>query len=278
MNRLFLSLFFGTLFSSCSTYYVSKLNSPDLSKDEETGAFTFENDSVQISYNFFGENGPISIHVFNKLNEPLYIDWQRSALIVDGQATSYMGDNLEINGKSSSSALSYSTFNDWRASVSSGSFSGTAKIPRELTFIPPKAKVMKTQLKLANPFYENIADSDYKMVDLATLDGAIHKIKIRNFSADNTPLSFRSYLTFYVLNKDTQEAKNLVFEQDFYVNQVSKLTVNPNNILSYRNKRGDVFFNKKTKGKNMAIIAGVVAVSAVAYAVDEKESEDSSKD
>jgi len=270
MNKLLFSLALCIIFSSCSTYYVSKLNSLDLSKDEETGTFTFENDSIQISYNFFGENAPITINVFNKLNEPLYIDWQRSALIVGDQATSYLGDNLEINGNSTSSGASYPTFYDWRGSTSSGSFSGTAKIPRGLTFIPPKAKVTKTQLKLANLFYENIADSSYQAVELATFDGSTQRIKIRNYTANNTPLSFRSYLTFYLLNQDTQEAKDIVFEQHFYVNQVSKLTIDPSNMLIYKNKRGDVFFNKQTKGKNAAIIAAVVAVGAAAYAADEK--------
>lgn len=277
MNRLFYLFGLTLLFSSCSTYYISKLNSPDLNKNEETGVFVFENDSMRVAYNFFGENAPVTIDVYNKLDEPLYIDWQRSALIVDDQATSYMGDNFVINGHSSSFGSSYRSLDDWRTSLSEGTFNGTATIPRGLTFVPTKSKITQTKLKLANLFYEDIADSSYRSVDLATNDGAMRKIKVRNYTKENTPLTLRSYLTMYVLDDLTNKTKNMVFEQHFYVNQVSKLGVSPANLLSYKNKRGDTFFNKKTRGRG-ALITAAVAISALGYAVEESRQTPRSSD
>ncbi|MDM8173867.1 MULTISPECIES: hypothetical protein [Olivibacter] len=270
MNRLFSLLGLTFLFSSCSTYYVSKLNSPDLNKNDETGVFVFENDSVQVTYNFFGENAPVTIDVYNKLKEPLYIDWQRSALIVGDQATSYVGDNLVIKGRSLSTGSSYRTFDDWRTSLSEGAFAGTATVPQSLTFIPPHSKIKQTKLKLTNLFYENIADSSYRSVDLATIDGAMRKIKVRNYTQENTPLTLRSYLTMYVRDDKTEKTKRMVFEQNFYVNQVSKLGISPANLLSFKSKRGDTFFNKKTKGRGVALVTAAVAIGTLGYVANER--------
>ena len=75
---------------SCSTYQVNVLSSTNTTKDDKTGVFNFENDSVKITYSFYGNNAPVSIQVFNKLDKPLYIDWQRSAAIIGDNAVSYM--------------------------------------------------------------------------------------------------------------------------------------------------------------------------------------------
>ena len=55
----------------------------------ERGDFVQENDTVRISYRFWGENAPVTITIYNKLDEPLYVDWGRSALIIDDVATTY---------------------------------------------------------------------------------------------------------------------------------------------------------------------------------------------
>lgn len=271
MNRLLFLILASFLLSSCSTYYVSKLNSPDLKKNEETGAFTFENDSLSIGYSFFGENAPVQIDIFNKMDEPLYIDWQRSALIVDDQATSYMGDNISINGSTASDGYSYRSVADWRSTTQYGAFNGTATMPRGLSFIPPKSRIEKTQLELANLFYEDIADSSYSRLELAGFDGATHQIKVRNYTTENSPLHFRSYLTLYTLDEVTEKPKQIIFEQNFYVNQVSKLGTNPENLLSYKNRRGDIFYNKKTKGRNATLITAAVAIGALGAAVENEQ-------
>ena len=49
-------------------------------------------------YNFNGINAPINITIQNKLQVPVYIDWQRSALIVNDKAISYVPGELKING------------------------------------------------------------------------------------------------------------------------------------------------------------------------------------
>ena len=92
MKRMLFVLSVVALFcmSSCSSYYYSVLESNDaVGEKNDDKDFVIENDSVCISYCFYGEDAPISITVYNKMDEPLFVDWQRSALIIDDVATSY---------------------------------------------------------------------------------------------------------------------------------------------------------------------------------------------
>ena len=91
-NLLYLFVFAALLLglSACSSYYYSMLNSNDpVGEKNERGDFVQENDTVRISYRFWGENAPVTITIYNKLDEPLYVDWGRSALIIDDVATTY---------------------------------------------------------------------------------------------------------------------------------------------------------------------------------------------
>jgi hypothetical protein len=45
--------------------------------------FIIENDTVMIKYTFSGENFPVTLTICNKLNQPVYIDWENSAAIIN---------------------------------------------------------------------------------------------------------------------------------------------------------------------------------------------------
>ncbi len=90
------------------------------------GDFVQENDTVRISYRFWGENAPVTITIYNKLDEPLYVDWGRSALIIDDVATTYDPKVASVRGESSSVA-SGSSFH-WRA-IGAAAGGATRKVP-----------------------------------------------------------------------------------------------------------------------------------------------------
>jgi hypothetical protein len=48
-----------------------------------------ENDTVRISYKFSGENFPLTVTIYNKLNQPVYIDLRRSLVVMN---------NIQIDG------------------------------------------------------------------------------------------------------------------------------------------------------------------------------------
>ena len=68
--------------SSCTRYQYITLNS-NLEKNDKN-EFWIDNDTVSIKYLFSGNNFLLSQTIFNKLEIPLYIDWDRTNLIVNG--------------------------------------------------------------------------------------------------------------------------------------------------------------------------------------------------
>lgn len=68
--------------SVCSSYYYSMLNSNDpVGEKNEGGDFVKENDTVHISYHFWGERtSRLLLPCYNKLDEPLSVDWGWSAI------------------------------------------------------------------------------------------------------------------------------------------------------------------------------------------------------
>ena len=71
-----------TLLLSCSQYQYVSLDS-NLYKNENKEFFV-DNDTVAIKYAFSGENFLIAISIYNKLQIPLYIDWAKTNIIING--------------------------------------------------------------------------------------------------------------------------------------------------------------------------------------------------
>ena len=87
-NLLYLFVFAALLLglSACSSYYYSMLNSNDpVGEKNERGDFVQENDTVRISYRFWGENAPVTITIYNKLDEPLYVDWAKLTITLKSE-------------------------------------------------------------------------------------------------------------------------------------------------------------------------------------------------
>lgn len=83
------SLLSLVLLCSCtnSIYHVSSLQSEQVQvvgKD-----FVFENEHLKVIYNFWEKGGRMRFLLFNKTDQPLYIDWSKSALSHNGVKTLY---------------------------------------------------------------------------------------------------------------------------------------------------------------------------------------------
>src|SRR5947209_4687068 len=96
-KNILLSVIVILSLTSCSIYQYATIESSTMNKNEKK-EFVTENDTLRLVYNFNGINAPINITVQNKLNVPISIDWQRSALIVNDTAISYVPGTVNING------------------------------------------------------------------------------------------------------------------------------------------------------------------------------------
>jgi len=259
MKNLFISCLLMLTLTSCSKYQISILSSTNTQKDAETGRFVTENDSVKITYSFFGQNAPINLDVYNKLNKPLYIDWQRSAFITGDKAVSYANDQIHITGEVSGSSIGNST-----VQISQGNIDATAALPKSKTFIPPHTRVSNTLLQVSDEQYVDLPKSTFKKQEInsESISGT-SEVQIGEFTGDKSPLSFKSYLTLYTLDDSRQ--KDLIYQHNFFVSKVIKTGENPQIFEFYQNQRGDFFYTQKATGFGKA--ATGVAIAAMAAGV-----------
>ncbi len=105
-----------------------------------------------------------------------------------------------------------------------------------------------------------MADSAYKAKEfIYPAQGAI-KVKAAYFTKDNSPLSFKSYLTLYTTTD--QVIKPLAFQHDFYISKSIRTQANPKNVAEYQNRSPDLFYTQKTTGYGK-VIGGVAVATAV---------------
>lgn len=247
------------LLSSCaSTYFFSSLSSDNTFTEQvPNGDFIFENDSLWIAHSFNGEGAPILITVYNKLDQPLYVDWNRSALIIQDQAISYSGNQATINTNSSSQTSSYSTIWGNVNSYTEGQSQSQVVLPLNVDFVPPHTKVSKTTLTLVmNP--DSFKGIEYSSAIMGNKFNVSSKVEVAKFIPETSPLKFTSYLTIY-----TNPEKSRSFEQDFYISSLIKTkSISPKNLPVEMQQRGDLFFVKKeADNTGWAILLGASLIT-----------------
>lgn len=260
--------------SGCSSYYYSTVSSNDrIGSQNADHDFVQENDTVCISYCFYGEDAPVAITIYNKLDEPLFVDWTRSALILDDEATSYYTETATLQGVTQTSAMETSYQWGRRHKISSsdsqGAFSGAIALPKGIGFIPPKSKIGHMSLRLVNLPFDKIPDEAYSKRKFAKADGTLINVRVKDFTEDNSPVYFRSYLTLYTNTPEGKQGATMPFERSFYVSKLIKTgNVAPLNFREGQSQSGNFFYVHTVKGTNAGLILGAVAIGTAAVALD----------
>lgn len=258
MKRLLLILPVVLGLASCqSTYFFSSLKTTDPYMEKvDNGDFLLENDSLWIAYCFKGENAPIQVTVFNKMNKPLYINWERSGVVINDVAYSYAGEQsayseemFDLSGDPSTSS-NYDITEVFASQTRNEHF----------TTISPNKMVSRNVLRL-NVSFDNVNKKLYKDQNMGDKNGDVEKVKSANFSVEDSPLIFTSYLTTY-----TNESNPLVYKQDFYIsNLIKSKSIKPKDLPSSMADRGDIFYVEKPA--NNSFWEGLFGVTIIAGAV-----------
>lgn len=244
--------------SGCVTYQFMRVSGKDISQNEKQ-EFVLENDSLRLKYNFYGYNAPIRIEVQNKLKKPIYIDWKRSALIVNENAISYVPPSAPISG--SVSVSSSTTFNNLNRSVttsSSGNISGSVGLPPDIEFIPPASQVSKTLMGVTNSFHDN-PEKDRFTVEKVLRNNVSYTGRVWRaaFDEKDSPLRFASYLTIYV---DGSTETPVVLQHNFYISEIIKSNIGPHGYRFMNDEQGDRFYvsqsNQYTKSHGYGVVLG----------------------
>lgn len=210
--KVFIALFVVVLFSSCITYQHVSL-SGNVGQNEQA-EFVEENDSIKMVYSFNGHSGPITMEITNKLNKPLYVDWRKSALIINGQSFTLWKDEASL----SANVSSYSALQDDQTIQTSGNMQGSIAKNDKVSFIPPQAKIVVHSYILFDGLFMTPDQQGEKLIFFTALDERRKAMKY-TFSRENSPFTFRIYLSMS-MNDDFKSPFHLdnTFWVSSYVN------------------------------------------------------------
>ncbi|WP_293946784.1 MULTISPECIES: hypothetical protein [unclassified Sphingobacterium] len=260
------------LLSACSSNYLMTFNGGNLKKSEENGTFSFNNDTIQIDYSFAGKEGKVYMKIENKLDKPVLWDLKSSALVINNKAFSYAAESVPIKGQIDGSVTGFrnkdfGTFSeDWVR----GYFNGSIGLPKDIVLIPPHAYVDGSYFDLRNDVKEITTSSKKEKVYMYDMNGKSYAVKLAKFKQGESPYNLRNFLSYSVLSDGQAISKTT--EQQFYVEQLWQTgAVSLNNIIEIYTKRSDVMAYKEKKGQDALLVGGVVALTAAAVAIDDKQ-------
>lgn len=239
---------------SCSKYQYLKVSSGNASLNDKN-EFVAENDTVRITYNFYGNNMPVNISVFNKSNDGLMIDWSRSSVIIGENAITFSEPSLEIQGE----------LNRPVGSSHTAVLNAKATGKEDIVFIPPQSAVNRSGVHLVKGRFiklENGIRTDHAagLYDTET--------QLARFSTDNSPIRFRIYLT--LAPGDSPGQKSMVVERSFYMSEMVESPKRPSRIFP-KSVSGNVgYMGKHTKsGTALGVVGGLIALGAVNAMLDD---------
>lgn len=251
------------VFSSCSsTYIYSTLNNTNERIEKtEKGDFVYENDSLWIAYSFKGEYSPIQITIFNKIDKPLFIDWNKSLIVFNGVQHAYKRANVVFKGN----RLGESYRNESVMPV--GEVEMKLAMPQHITIVPPQIVVSYVTFDLAIDLGQ-YRKSKLEDVVLKDSKGKSKKMKGLTFDYVNSPIQFTSYITTYY--DDPKQAKSYV--SDFYMSNVMKTNMKPEKIAQDISDRGDIIMYERkpsyTFWKSLGKGAAATGLTITTIAVD----------
>jgi len=275
MQKIFkipMLIYCAVFLSACSSNYLMTFNGENVTKDEEKGTFSFNNDTLQIDYSFADRDGKIYLRIKNNIDKPVLWDMKSSALIINGKTFSYSAEQAAFNGKVNASvsdmgASKSSIFNDTWVN---GYITGSISLPKDVILIPPHAYVDGHYFDFKDDVKSIVRSSPKEKVYMYDMNGESYAVKLARFEGTESPYVLRSYLSYSILDEGKAIPKTT--EQKFYAAQLWQTgTVALNNILELYNKRGDVMAVKEKKGQEAMIVGGALALTAAAAAIEPKE-------
>lgn len=260
-------LAFIPLCISCSTYQYCTISSDVIARNDKN-EFVVENDSIRLVYNFYGKNAPVNITVQNKLKVPVYIDWQRSALVLNDKTVTYAPAELKIDG--SYHGGSYNFGNRSGYGVNSGHIRASASLPPTVEFIPPQAFLTRNPLVITNKYIDTIPETAFKRTRHIPVEGLSVSVRKATFTEETSPLRFRSFLTYMI---GESSAKPQSIEHSFYVSELINTGNGPNSMMLHGDLRGNQFYVSKSTGAGTAlgVIAGAAVIVVVATQVSNND-------
>ena len=225
--RLLLSALHVLSLAACTSYHYITMDSTDIPLDRRK-AFMWETDTVSVAYQFSGEGGLMSVFIFNKSSQPLYINWKKSAVITGGMTVPLFNRNVIANGVMSTD--SYLVGDNQTAGYSQ--FSASFDLPEGIEFLPPQSGLSRTVITLQEISVNSTAlPAVVEQEKMRAADGMVSKIRRVYYTDEKSPLRFRTYLTL-AMGKNAENEFSV--QHSFYAKEVMQSTTPPELFSMYR--------------------------------------------
>jgi len=193
----------------------------------EKKEFIVENDTASIKYTFAGENCPITIGMYNKLKDTIYINWAKSAVIINGKKISYFTDKPS---------------------------------DEQISSIPPQTYVENVRFTLRGNFFKIDSQDSLTKVIFPTEEGNYEMI-MHSFNESTSPLYFGSFL---VISTYKDFSASTFSDNSFWVSGIAQTTSAP---TSFPYKPSNQFYIQKISGfgKTVGYVTGITLLILVGY-------------
>ena len=244
------------VFSSCASSVIQVLTVSSPNCQTASDYLYYENDTLQVVYMFWDENGTMGVFIHNKSELPLYIDWKKCSFVVGESKNDYWDDatttissgssisfgNAQMKGSASASYWFANFLNNTISGTSSRSNTGSLNWlqqssgysvsrlskPGRITFIPPHATICQSAYALMSTGVP-IGHSAFSIDTMVLVTGphspthqSMATLNVVDFNRTNSPLRFRSYVTY---SHDEQFRTEAHLDSYFYVSQLVQLPI-----------------------------------------------------
>lgn len=197
--------------------------------------FIFENDTIQIVYNFWAEKGVMSYLVYNKLSVPIYVDWRKSSFIVNGEKSDYWTDEettkVSIYGVSNAYGYSGSFWSTIFAQTST-QISTTKTKKERITFIPPHSYINIRTYRIVNASHFNIESPEKRNLSITGDSSQSFPTYFASAERSNSKIVFRNFITYST--KESFDSESYL-DNEFYVRKV--VAVKESNFQGYNQEK-----------------------------------------
>jgi hypothetical protein len=202
--------------------------------------FVIENDTVRITYRFAGINTPVQLSIYNKTEASLEVNWKKSALIMNNQATSYFSPGITLQGITELDTIkrdraiygqAYGTGTRYLSD-----FKGNITVPEPVEVIFPRSSIERASVMVPVPFINGVGMESQPKQKIIMADDSRIIYRRLDFTASRSPVHFSSYLTFI------SGGKEVTLEHRFYVSELLQSGVSPHNFPAEITSRPDLVY------------------------------------
>lgn len=176
--------------------------------------YFYENSDLKVSYNLWEQGGKVSFYVFNKSDNPIFIDWDKSHFIYNGTSYEYWFDSE--NTKSFYTFSNHTAFYDAMSISNKKGITQTSTIkPKKIIHLPPKSGILVSKYIISSePYYT----CDFNLKPIIKTGDVI----ARKFTTITSPIKFRNYIS-YSFNENSSEKK--IIDNDFFLSTVYNMNI-----------------------------------------------------